>query len=239
MAVLHRITGKDAGALSVDDGQPLDAGMPGLLGREVDHELHPAVGELGVRVLAVYAHNQLPLEGAVAVSGAQLACLLMPRALQVAPAHQPPAAHVEDIGEVRFDRQLQDQPDRVARKADQVIVLVHALKNRAVEAEADGALLEEDVVLGAISRPSERKLRRRELVASGKVIDSAGVEQQRKAAIDRDRVAGDETRVPSEEPHTGSRHHGAVRLADQELVVVVDRDGRRALRNGHLDSPPS
>jgi hypothetical protein len=35
---------------------------------------------------------------------------------------------------------------------------VHTFENRAVEAEADGALLEDDVVLGAVPCPGERPL---------------------------------------------------------------------------------
>ena len=76
-------------------------------------------------------------------------------------------------------------------------------------------------------------------MAGGKVVDGAGVEQQRRSPIDSDRVARDEARVPSEETDAGTRLHGGVRLADHELVVVVDGDGRRAMRDRHLGSGQS
>ena len=109
-----------------------------------------------MRLLALDRNDQLPLKAPVRVGGAQLAGFLVPRALQIAPSHQAPAAHVEDVGEVRFDGDLQDEADRVTGKADEVVVLVHALENGAVEAKADRALLEDDVVLRAIARPSQR-----------------------------------------------------------------------------------
>ena len=125
--LLNGAAGEHAGALAIDHGQPLDAGVPALLGCEVDDELHPAVGKLRVRVFALDTHVQLALERAVGVGRAQLAGLLMPRALQVAAAHQALAPDVEDVGEVRLDGDLEDQADRMGRIADQVIVLVDAL----------------------------------------------------------------------------------------------------------------
>src|SRR5207244_9631665 len=86
----------------------------------------------------------------------------MPRALQVAAAHQAPAPDVEDVGEVRLDGDLEDQADRMRCIADQVIVLMDALEDRAVEAEADRSFWEDDVVFGAIPGARQRKFGRSE-----------------------------------------------------------------------------
>src|SRR5207237_9862001 len=103
----------------------------------------------------------------------------MPRALQVAAADQSLAPDVKDVGEVRFDGDLEDQADRMGRIADQVIVLVDALEDRAVEAEANRPFFEDDVVLRAIPGARQRKLGRGELVANRQVIDGASAETQR------------------------------------------------------------
>ena len=129
---MHRRAGQHAGPLPIDHGQPFDAGVPRLLRRKVYDELHPAVGKLRVRVLALHTDVQLALEGAVAVGGPQLAGLLVPGALQVPAADQPPAPDVEDVGKVRLDRDFEDQPDRIGRIANEVIVLVDSLENRSV-----------------------------------------------------------------------------------------------------------
>ena len=166
VAVLDGAARQHPGALAVDHGQPFDTGVPGLLWFEVDHELHPAVGKLRVGVLPLDAHVQLALERAVRVGRPQLARLLVPGALQVATAQQPLAPDVEDIGEVGLDSNLEDQADRMRRVADQVVVLVDPFEDRAVEAEADRPLLEDDVVFGAILGARQRKLGRGELVAN-------------------------------------------------------------------------
>ena len=231
--LLNGAAGEHAGALAIDHGQPLDAGVPGLLGCEVDDELHPAVGKLRVRVFALDTHVQLALERAVGVGRAQLAGLLMPRALQVAAAHQALAPDVEDVGEVRLDGDLEDQADRMGRIADQVIVLVDALEDRAVEAEANRPFFEDDVVLRAILGARQRKLGRGELVANRKVVDGAGVEQQRNAPVDGDGVARHEARIPGKEADRASRHQRGVGVGDHELMVVVDGDPRHAMSDRH------
>src|SRR2546421_6162570 len=108
----------------------------------------------------------------------------MPRALQVAATDQAFAPDVEDVGKVRLDGDLEDQADRMRRIADQVIVLVDALEDRAVEAEADRPFREDDVMFGAILGPRQRKFGRGELVANRKMVDGAGVEQERDPPID-------------------------------------------------------
>ena len=195
--------------------------------------MHPAVGELRMRVFPLDADVQLALERAVRVGRPQFARLLVPGALQVAPTQQPLAPHVEDIGEVRFDGDLEDQADRVRREAHQVIVLMDPLEDGAVEAEADRPLLEDDVVLGAILGARQRHLRGGELVAHRKVVDGAGVEQERNSPVDGHGVAGDEARVPGEEADGAGRHQRGVGVRDHELVVVVDGDRRHAVSDRH------
>ena len=159
--------------------------------------------------------------------------------MQVASPDQPPPPDVEDIRKVRFDRDLEDQPHRLGGVVDQVVVLVDALKNRAVQPETDGAFLEDHVVLGSIAGARQGQLRAGELPARGEVVERAGVEQERHPAVDREGVAGHEAGITREEPDTGGRHHGGVRIANQELMVVVDGDGGNAVSHRHERSEKS
>ena len=225
--------------MPVDHGQPVDARMPGLLGCQTDDKLHPAVCKLRMRCRPLDHDDQLPLECPIDIGGAQLTRLFVPGTLQVASTDQPPPPDVEDVGKIRLDGDLEDQPHRVGRVVDEVVVLMNTLENRAVQSHTDGALFEDHVVLGAISGARQRQLRAGELPSRGEVVDWAGVEQQRHAPVDRQRVAGHEARIARKEPNACRRHHSAVGLADQELMVVVDRDGGHAVSDRHLRSEKS
>ena len=117
--------------------------------------------------------------------------------------------------------------------ADQVVVLVDTLEDGAVEAEANRPFREDDVVFGAILGARQRKFGRGELVANRKVVDRAGVEQERDAPVDRHGVAGYEARIPGEEADRAGRHQRGVGIADHELMVVVDGDPRHAMSDRH------
>ena len=117
--------------------------------------------------------------------------------------------------------------------ADQVIVLMDALEDRAVEAEADRPFWEDDVVFGAIPGARQRKFGRGELVANRKVVDRAGVEQERDAPVDRHGVAGHEARIPGEEADRAGRRQRGVGVGNHELMVVVDGDPRHAMSDRH------
>src|SRR6266852_8186975 len=102
------------------------------------------------------------------------------------------------------------------RITDKVIVLVDPFKDRAVEAKADRPFLEDDVVFGAILCAGQRQLRGGELVTHRKVVDRAGVEQERYPPVDGDGVAGDEARIAGEEAERASWIQGGVGIGDHE-----------------------
>src|SRR2546430_437726 len=233
---VHRTAGEYPSPMPVDHWQPSDAGMPCFLRGETDDKLHSAIGKLRVRARALDHDDQIPFERLVDIGGAQLARFFVPGTLQIAPPDEAPPPDIEDIGKVRFDCDFEDEADRLGSIVDQVVVLVYALENRSVQADAEGAFLENHIVLGPIAGAGKGQLRAGEFPASGEVVERAGVEQKRHPAIDREVVAGVKAGIAREETDAGGRHHRGVRIADQELMVVVDGDGGNAVSNRHLRS---
>src|SRR3984893_1298409 len=79
----------------------------------------------------------------------------------------------------------------------------------------------------------EGKLRSHELVPCGEMLDSDGVEQLRGPPVESEAVPADESRVARVEANVILGEHRRVGLADQELSVVVDGEGRRPNRDWH------
>ena len=181
--------------------------------------------------------DEVAPEGAVPIARSELARRLVPGRLEAPAEHDLLPAHVEDVREVRLDRDLEVQPDRHRGVARQVVVLVDAVADRAVEPEPDRAGRERWRV-GPEDAAAERQLGAGELVARREVLDARRVEQDRRPAVDRQAIAGDEPGVTAEEADVVGRGHRRVRLGDQEPVVVVDRDRRGADDDGHADLRP-
>ena len=102
----------------------------------------------------------------------------------------------------------------------------------ALQPKADRPLREHTVgvVLGAGTKP---ELRSHELVARRKVFDGDGVQQKGLQTVEGDAVPAHESGVMGIEAHVVLGEHGGVRLADEELAIVVDGQGGRANRDGH------
>ena len=102
-----------------------------------EHEL--AVRVLRRRVGLVDADDQLAPEAAVRrTSRPELAARPEPAGVDDAAADERVGPDVEDVGEVRFDRDLDRQPDRAAGVVDDVDVLVDAARHGPVDADRPG-----------------------------------------------------------------------------------------------------
>src|SRR4029079_13992053 len=126
---------------------------------------------------------------------------------------------VEDVGEVRHDRDLDRESNGPRREVLEIVVLVDAVRDRAIESHAqrlalDGAVGVDQCVVGELEARRER-------------LDGTRAEQDRPGAIDPQVVAGDEPGIPRED---AVRLPGdpPVRLADQDPIVAVRRDRRRS-----------
>lgn len=100
--------------------------------------------------------------------------------------------HIEDVGEVGLDFDFQQDPHGIRRIVRQVIVIVDAFEDGALETKPDRSFGKEPIDNRARGR-AERKLRRHELVSRGKMLNGDDVEQQRWPAVDGDAVPADES----------------------------------------------
>ena len=114
------------------------AGVPFLPRLELHVEEEVSVGVAHGRLLAVLqpVHHGA-VEIPVRVRRAQLAPLLVPDRTQFATLQQALGAHLEDIGEVRMELQLEYHVDRLAAVVGEVEVLVDALADGALDGEAE------------------------------------------------------------------------------------------------------
>src|SRR5439155_20619095 len=131
---------------------------------------------------------------------------------------------VEDVGEVRLDRNLDRQAHCAPAVVDDVEILMDAAAEAPVEADRDrmrldGAGLVDGDTVG-------------ELESRGEELDGRGVQENRRSPIDPQPVTGDKSCVPGEEALVAVRLDPAIWLADDHAVIAVDRDGGRPNLDG-------
>jgi hypothetical protein len=121
--------------------------VPGALGRQAGDEDERAVGVLGRRVGSVDGDDELAPEGGVLVRRPQLAAGPEPARVDDAAPDQGVGADVEDVGEVRLDRDLDRQADGPASVVGDVEVLVDAARDRPVDAHPQRVAVDEPGVV--------------------------------------------------------------------------------------------
>src|SRR5260370_39320514 len=109
---------------------------------------------------------------------------------------------------------------------------MHPFEDGALQSQPDRSFRKKPVGTG-VRTGTEGKLRRHEFVACGEMLDGDGVEQLRWPTIEGEAVSADESRIARVEADVVLGQHGGGGLADQELSVVVDGQGRRPNRNWH------
>ena len=194
--------------------------MPGLAGVDPQFEAQPAIG-VGGRVVAV---PRADMHGAdeilVAIGRAQLLVLIRPVGGDAAAADDAVQLHLEHIGEVGADGDLQVEPHRPAAMVGDVEVLVHAAAEFAADDQTQGARLHRAILAeeGSVG----------EVDAGGVGGDGAAVQQVPRLAVGRDRHGGDHAGVEEIQALVRRPIHLAVRIGDQHGLRVVDGDLRRA-----------
>src|SRR6266508_3113606 len=113
----------------------MEADMPGRLGRHIDGKDEMTVGELWRRVRLRNLDHEVASECLVSIGRPEFASRGMPHRLDVATADELLPANIENIGEVRFDPDLQHEPNGRRRVARKLVVLVNALADGSVEAD--------------------------------------------------------------------------------------------------------
>ncbi len=150
--------------------------MPSPLGWQHDVEYETAVGELRLRARPLDGQHELAAEVVVRVRRAQLAPGAEPAGIQLASPDDLTSLDVEDVGEVRHDRDLDRESNGPGREVLEVVVLVDAVRDRAIEPHAerlafDGAVGVDQRVVGELEARRER-------------LDGTRAEKDRPRAVD-------------------------------------------------------
>src|ERR1700730_14336584 len=109
----QRVAWKGAGRARADDRQPLHTDVPFGAWQELADEDQAAVGVLRLRSGFFDLDDEAASERAVVVDGSQLAHSRSPRGLEVAAPDQTMRPHVEDVGKVGLDADLEHEPNRM------------------------------------------------------------------------------------------------------------------------------
>src|SRR6266550_4555618 len=121
---------------------------------------------------------------------------------------------------------------RVDRIVRQVVVLVDAFEDGALETKPDRSLRQNSIGTGH-GGGTQVKLRGHEFVARGEMLNGDGIAQPWEPAVRGDAVTADESRVPRVEADVVLGRDGGVGLGYEELSVVIDGQGRRPNRDWH------
>ena len=77
-------------------------------------------------------------------------------------------SHIEDVGEIRLDLHFQQKPHRMCRVVRQVVVLVDAFEDGALETKPDRSFRQNPIRTG-VGGGAQVKLRGHELVANSEI----------------------------------------------------------------------
>ncbi len=123
------------------------AAMPGLAGIEGDLEAEPAIGIHRFGLLMLRSNRYSADEIAVAIDRPQLLLPLRPFRGDPSAPHDVTGLHLEDIGEVAAQRDLELKAYPLHAVVRDVEVLVHAAADRSADDEAERAR-QDDAVSG-------------------------------------------------------------------------------------------
>ena len=132
--------------------------------------------------------------------------------------------YVEDVGEVRLDRDLDRQAHHPPAVVDDVVILVDAAAEGAVQSDRDRVRLDR---AGLVDGDTVR-----ELEPGREELDGRGVQEDRHPPVDPEPITGDEPGVSGEEALVAVRVDPTICLADDNPVIAVDRDGGRTYLYG-------
>jgi len=204
--------------------------MPDALRRDRRYEHEPAVRKLRAGIGLRDPDDELSSKRRVDVCRSQLAIRSEPLRLHRAAPNDVTLFHIEDVGEVGMDLDLNGQPNGAAAVVDDVVVLVDAALDGPVKPHGERP---------RFHRPQGvQEAVVRELEAGRERLDRRRVQQDRSAPVDEKAVAGNEPRVAGEEATLEPVDNSGVRLADQHAIIAIDRDdaGSDLDLEGHASS---
>ena len=201
------------------DRDPEDAGVPRGAGLEGQPEQNAAVGELRVGAGVDDVDPEAAFEGVVAVARREPALALVPLALERAPAHELTPLDVEQVGKVAFEADFDLEVDGAGTVVGQVVVLVHAVADGAVEPQVER--------LGRDGAGERGHGRVGELEARRPRLDHGAVQEHGLGAPQPQAVARHEPGVGREEALLLGARQAPVGVAHEHLVVGVHREHRR------------
>src|SRR5262249_10597167 len=135
-------------------------------------------------------------------------------------AHDVVGLHLEDIGKIAAQRDLELEGCRLYAIVDDIEILVHAAADRPAEGEAQTAWRDR-AVLGQESAIGQKN-------AGCVIADGAAVQQFPRLAIGINGPAADDPRIEEIEALFARPIDLTVLFGDQHRLALVDRDLRRA-----------
>ena len=195
--------------------------MPGLAGLQGDVEAQPPVGvHRRLAVAIAGADDHLAAEILVAIGDAQHLPLVRPRRGDAAAPHDLVALHLEDVGEICADRDLQVEAHRVPAVVGDLDILVQPAIDVAADHQAQRARRDRPVLAheGAVGLEDARRV----------IGDGAAVQQVPRLAVGIDRPGADHPGVAEIQPAFAGPVHLPVGLGHQHRLPLMDGDLRGA-----------
>ena len=195
--------------------------MPGLPGFQRDVEAQASVGiHRRLAVSLAGADDHFAAKILVAIGDAKDLSLLRPRRDDAAAPHDVVALHLEDVGEIGADRDLEVEANRLLAVVGDVDVLVQAAIDMTADHQTQRTRRDRPVLCheGAIGLENARRVRR----------NGAAVQQIPAFAVGIDRPGADDPGVAEIQPALAGPVHLPIRLGHQHRLPLMNGDLRRA-----------
>ena len=224
IVVAHLVAGAGSRIASLAVREIVDqAGMPGCARRQDHLECNPAVRIQRRSVVALGSDGDFAKKILIAVSGGETLLGTGPFGRDPSAAHAMTGFHLEDVGKVAAQRNLEVKADGLVAIVDQLEILVHAAANLATYREPQ-RVCRDRAALGGDFAVGQKNARR-------KRVGGAAVEQIPRFAVGIDRPTADDTCIEAIQAFLARPVDLAVELADENDVPLVNRE----LWGPHLD----
>ena len=192
--------------------------MPSLVWLERNLETEPPIGRDGLARCARYRDGHCTVKIPVRVRSANLLPSLRPLSGDLAAAHDTSRLHLEDVGEIAAEGDLELKTHRLHAVVGDVEIFVHAAADRSADGEAERA------------RENWTVFREKGLVgkedACRVVADGTAVQQLPRLAVGVNRPTADDPRIKKVKTLFARPIDLPVRLADEDRLALMDGDLR-------------
>ena len=190
------------------------AGVPSLARLKRDLEAEPPIGGNGLARCARHGGCHGTVKIPVRICGAKPLPCLRPFSGDLATAYDAARLHLEDVGEVASEGDLELKTHRLHAVVGDVEIFVHAAADRSADGEAEGAR-ENRAVFGEDGLIGEED-------ACRVIVDRAAVQQLPRFAVGVNRPTADDPRVEEVQTLLARPSDLPVRLADEHRLTLVD-----------------